>query len=100
MSKGITIETSSSWASGSTNLNAFSFKYVIAKSAPSARKDLAQPHAIDLSLAIPTIKPLRSLSKLLAVRDRDCWNSANVDCSRDFIRVSSPSQLVGQGYVD
>ena len=48
---------SSSRASGSTCFFALSFRYVTATSAPKARKALAQPHAIEFSLAMPTMRP-------------------------------------------
>src|SRR5262245_760330 len=53
----MTIGDSSARASGSTYFFAFSFTYVTATSAPSARNALAHPQAIDCSLAIPTTRP-------------------------------------------
>src|SRR5260370_28708825 len=56
-SSGMKIAASSSRASGSTYFLALSLRYVTANSAPSARKALAQPQAIDCSLAMPTTRP-------------------------------------------
>ena len=57
-SSGMTIPASSSLASGSTNFLALSLRYVTASSAPNARNALAQPQAIECSLAMPTTSPL------------------------------------------
>src|SRR5262249_23980746 len=56
-SRGIKIGASSSRASGSTYFFALSLRYVTASSAPSPRNALAQPQAIDWSLAMPTMRP-------------------------------------------
>src|SRR5215471_7889101 len=56
-SSGIRIGAASSRASGPTYFFALSLRYVTASSAPSARNALAQPQAIDCSLAIPTMRP-------------------------------------------
>src|SRR5262245_52443785 len=53
------IDASPSFESGSTYFRALSFRYVIASSAPKARNARAQPQAMELSLAMPTIRPLR-----------------------------------------
>src|SRR5258708_3766656 len=60
----MTIGASTSRASGSTYFLALSFTYVTATSAPKARNALAQPHAIEFSLAMPTTRPRLPSSSL------------------------------------